>query len=94
MRHSKFNDEMKRTILDEYAVGKSTVQQICQLYGISANTFYMWKRAIEGESKIDGMIKEKGGDSENQIQVENKTLRKMYINLSAQNYELAKFLEK
>lgn len=94
MRHSKFNDEMKRSILDEYTKGKSTVQQICQVYGISANTFYLWKRTIEGELKIDGMIREKGLDDENQIQVENKTLRKMYINLSAQNYELAKFLEK
>ena len=94
MRFSKFSEDDKRSIVEEQLNNQITVAEICSKYKISINTFYIWKRKLEGENKIDYIVKEAALEDENQIITENKTLRKLYINLSAHNYELAKFLEK
>jgi transposase-like protein len=95
MRHSKYNDEMKRSIINEYRANENiTIAQICNKYKISNNSFHLWKRKIDGEEKINIIIKEENSTPENQIEIENKTLRRLYINLSEHNHELAKFLKR
>lgn len=94
MRFSKFNEDTKRRIIEEQLSNHKTVAEICSKYKISINTFYIWKRKIDGERKIDKIVEQSALEDENHIITENKTLRKLYINLSAHNYELAKFLEK
>ena len=94
MRFSKFSEETRRKIVAEQLNNQHTVADICSKYKISINTFYIWKRKIDGESKIDNILKETTLEDENHVITENKILRKLYINLSAHNYELAKFLEK
>jgi transposase-like protein len=94
MRFSKFSEDAKRSIIEEQLNNKITVAEICSKYKISINTFYIWKRKLDGERKIDKIVEQSALEDENHIITENKTLRKLYINLSAHNYELAKFLEK
>lgn len=94
MRSSNFTDEKKRQILDERNVEGLTVREVCKRYRISIPTFYSWKRDLSNiENDQPSSLSEpirKSQDDEN----ENQVLRRLYINLSAHNYELAKFLEK
>ena len=93
MRKSKFTIEDRKRIIEETQNNSLTIEKICSKYGISTNTFYLWKRTLKNEQNIDKIINEVVGGTKNQIIVENKTLRSLYINLSAHNYELAKFLK-
>ena len=93
MRKSKFSDDRRRQIILEKEQDSLTVQEVCKRYKISVNTFYLWKRMLfsnvdDLESSTRESVVLDSRDSE------NKTLRRLYINLSAHNYELAKFLEK
>ena len=93
MRKSKFSDDRRRQIILEKEQDRLTVQEVCKRYKISVNTFYLWKRMLcnnvdDLESSTRDSLVSDSMDSE------NKTLRRLYINLSAHNYELAKFLEK
>ena len=93
MRLSHFTDEKKRQILTEKENEGITVGEICKRYRISIPTFYTWKRNLTGIKKIESSIedhKKNNPSIENEVQI----LRRLYINLSAHNYELAKFLEK
>lgn len=93
MRLSHFTDEKKRQILNEKEHEGITVREICKRYRISIPTFYTWKRNLTGIERIETSIvdhKRNNPNVENEVQI----LRRLYINLSAHNYELAKFLEK
>lgn len=95
MRQSNFTDEMKHKIILEQLHKNLTVKEICNQYNITPGTFYVWKRALSN-SALSNPI-DKTENSRKKIvnpEEENITLRRLYINLSAHNYELAKFLEK
>ena len=95
MRQSNFTDEMKRKIILEHIREKVTVRELSAKHKITPNTFYLWKKALS--ESTDFIAEEKLGNNQKElidIDEENKTLRRLYINLSAHNYELAKFLEK
>lgn len=101
MRSSNFTDEKKRQILIERNREGITVREICKKYKISIPTYYAWRRDyLETENHIppQGIIALEKFEINQKADVatieENKTLRRLYINLSAHNYELAKFLEK
>lgn len=92
MRRSKFNDDIKRSILLEKIQEGFTVQEICNKYHISPCTYHIWKRELESTMNLCAVPKTSKSNKEESLQNENKTLRRLYINLSAHNYELAKFL--
>lgn len=90
MFKSKYSDSEKRKIVIESVSSKSSVKEICNKYGITAPTYYLWKKKYELNSEDNISVEDKFQS----IESENKILRNLYINLSAHNYELAKFLEK
>lgn len=91
MRTSNFTLEEQNHILNEKAMHGTTVRDICKKYGISVPTYYLWKRKLSMPQNISFDQMDRNSPSqENEI----KVLRRLYINLSAHNYELAKFLEK
>ncbi len=93
MRSSNFTDEKKRQILNERDLEGITVREICKRYRISIPTYYSWKRSLSGIEEKHSVLIESNGSNQS-AESENQTLRRLYINLSAHNYELAKFLEK
>lgn len=92
MFKSKYSDAEKYEILNDHKLNGSSVRDVCEKYGITVQTFYLWKRKFQvpEESVVDTIPEVHGKSPE----AENKILRRLYINLSAHNYELAKFLEK
>jgi transposase-like protein len=93
MFQSKYDDDQKRRILKERVVEKLTVRAICEKYDITPPTFYSWRY------KFGNQVRPKEPDNRpinhsDDLETENEVLRQLYINLSAHNYELAKFLNK
>lgn len=81
MRSSKFDRETKLKILNERKELGISVEEICCKYKISQPTYYNWKRALQPHILVSTNLQE-----------ENRTLRRLYIDLSEHNYQLAKFL--
>lgn len=48
MKKSKYTEEQIVRILQEAASGQRTQAQVCRDHGISANTFYVWRRKYAG----------------------------------------------
>jgi putative transposase len=48
MKKSKYSEEQIVRILQEAASGQKTQAQVCRDHGISANTFYVWRRKYAG----------------------------------------------
>lgn len=89
MRTSKFSRKEKLNILFEQHESEMSVEEICAKYKISTPTFYNWKRELATSNDLDihsHNLKE--------LQGENRTLRRLYIDLSEHNYQLAQFLNK
>ncbi len=93
MRSSNFTNEKKRQILNERDLEGITVREICKRYRISIPTYYSWKRSLSGIEENHSVLIESNGSNQS-VESENQILRRLYINLSAHNYELAKFLDK
>ena len=84
MRKSKFNLEDKISILNEREQFNLTIEEICVKHKISQPTYYNWKRETEKRIILSSDTTD--------LKTENRTLRKLYIDLSEHNYQLAKFL--
>lgn len=93
MFQSKYNDEQKRSILKEHFVEKLTVRAICEKYDITPPTFYSWRCKFGNQIYLEESDKGEVNYPDD-LETENQLLRRLYINLSAHNYELAKFLNK
>jgi transposase-like protein len=91
MFQSKFDQEKKRAIVQEREIDGLTIKAICIKYGITPATFYSWKNKTQNTKSVN-TTDEVG--TNNELEVENEKLKMLYINLSAHNYELAKFLNK
>lgn len=91
MRKSKFTYDEKYNILLEKDYFEYTVEEICDKYGISPQTFYNWRKELD---QVPESAETKSGTSNSALRKENKTLRNLYINLSEHNYKLAQFLNK
>lgn len=53
MKKSKYTEEQIVRILQEAAVGSKSQAEVCRDNGISANTFYIWKRKYSGMELAD-----------------------------------------
>ena len=90
MRVSKFSEKQKIDILKEKEDQNMTIASLCKKYDISVATYYLWKRKANSENMYREILSV--NNRELSIRDENITLRKLYINLSEHNYQLAKFL--
>lgn len=83
MRSSKFDRETKLKILNERKELGISVEEICCKYKISQPTYYNWRRELLSDD-----------NSALELKKENNLLRRLYIDLSEHNYQLAQFLNK
>lgn len=90
MFKSQFTDNEKRSILNEKISSQMTVREICAKYQISIQTYYLWMHKFRVATKAVKVLPDEGDLT---LAEENRTLRNLYINLSAHNFELAQFLK-
>lgn len=74
MKKSRFSESQISQVLKEHEAGKK-VQDICKELGISANTFYIWRKKYGG---MDSAMLRKYKELER----ENAKLKQMYADLS------------
>ena len=74
MRKSNFTVSQRLAVVQEHTQGKG-VEQICRDHQISPATFYKWKEAQE-------MEKDESKRRVDQLEKENKRLKKMFSELS------------
>lgn len=94
MRKSQYSDQDKFEIINDIITSSKSINEGCIQHKISIATYYAWKRQLKNEFKHISSLPTKPENEEKLLKTENSTLRKLYINLSAHNYELAQFLEK
>ena len=86
MRKSKFTETQIISMLKEQENGKS-VADICREHGISAPTFFKWKSKYGGlDANELKRLRE--------LEEENARLRKMYADVSMDNYVLKDIIAK
>jgi putative transposase len=86
MRKSRFSESQVVRILHEVDSGRATAD-VCREYGISAATFYNWKRKFGGMSVSDlKRLRE--------LEEENRKLKHMYATLSLDHQILKEVVEK
>lgn len=82
----RFSEEQIVKILDEQTSGKK-VKEIARDYGISENTFYIWKKKYGGMSTKE-IVRLK------QLEEENANLKKLVANLSLDNMAQKELIKK
>lgn len=86
MKKSRFSDSQIVSILKETESGMK-VDDVCRKHGISSATYYSWKSKYGGMQASDlKRMKE--------LEVELNQLKKMYADLSLENYAIKELLEK
>lgn len=86
MKKTRFSETKIVSILKKQEAGIPTAE-ICREHGISAATFYNWK------AKYGGLgVKEVRRLKE--LEAENARLKKMYAEISMENYALKDLIEK
>ncbi|QNR22771.1 transposase [Croceimicrobium hydrocarbonivorans] len=86
MKKSRFSESQISQALKEHEAGKK-VQDICKELGISANTFYIWRKKYGG---MDSAMLRKYKELER----ENTKLKQMYADLSLDHRILKDVVEK
>ena len=94
MRKSEYTDNDKLKIVSEIESTQDSIIKACNRNGISIATYYKWKKLLRANLSETSLISSEQSSDESILVEENSTLRKLYINLSAHNYELAQFLDK
>jgi len=86
MKRSRFSEEQIIGILKESEAGKKTAD-ICRDHGISAWTFYEWRKKFKGMSIPEAKRLK-------QLEEENRRLKTMVADLSLDNVALKDLLSK
>lgn len=86
MKKSRFSETQIVSILKEVESGLK-VEQVCRKHGISSATYYNWK------SKYGGMQASELRRMK-ELERELNQLKKMYADLSLENYAIKDLLEK
>jgi putative transposase len=86
MRKSKFTETQIITMLKEHESGMKT-SDICRKYGISQATFFKWKSKYSG-LEVNDLKRMR------ELEEENSRLKKMYADLSMDNYVLKDLITK
>jgi len=86
MKKSKFSESQIVSILKQAESGVK-VDDICRQHGISSATYYNWKSKYGGMEASD-LKKMK------ELEAELSQLKKMYADLSLENYAIKELLEK
>jgi len=86
MKKSRFTETKIVSILQRQEAGISTAD-LCREHGISQATFYNWK-AKYGGLQLSEVKRMK------ELEQENSKLKKMYAELSMENYALKDLIEK
>ncbi len=86
MKKSRFSESQIISILKEVESGMK-VDQICRTHGISSATYYNWKSKYGGmqASELKRM---------KELEGELAQMKKMYADLSLENYAIKELLEK
>jgi len=86
MKKTRFTETRIVSIIKQQEAGLPTAD-ICREHGISQATFYNWKAKYGGmEVREVKRMKE--------LEVENSKLKKMYAEISMENYALKDLIEK
>ena len=86
MKKSRFSESQIVSILKEVESGMK-VDDVCRKHGISSATYYSWKSKYGGMQASDlKKLKE--------LESELNQLKKMYADLSLENYAIKELLEK
>ena len=86
MKKTRFTETKIVSILKKQEAGIKTAD-ICREYGISQAIFYNWKANYGGlEVREVKRLKE--------LEIENSKLKKMYAEISMENYSLKDLIEK
>lgn len=86
MKKTRFTETRIVSIIKQQEAGLPTAE-ICREHGISQATFYNWKAKYGGmEVREVRRMKE--------LEVENAKLKKMYAEISMENYALKDLIEK
>jgi len=86
MRKSKFTETQIITMLKEHESGMKT-SDICRKHGISQATFFKWKSKYSG-LEVNDLKRMR------ELEEENSRLKKMYADLSMDNYVLKDLITK
>lgn len=86
MKKSRFSESQIVSILKEVESGMK-VDDVCRKHGISTATYYSWKSKYGG-MEASGLKKMK------ELETELNQLKKMYADLSLENYAIKELLEK
>jgi len=86
MRKSKFTETQIITMLKEHESGMKT-SDICRKHGISQATFFKWKSKYSG-LEVNDLKRMR------ELEEENSRLKKMYADLSQDNYILKDLITK
>jgi len=86
MRKSKFTETQIITMLKEHESGMKT-SDICRKHGISPATFFKWKSKYSG-LEVNDLKRMR------ELEEENSRLKKMYADLSQDNYILKDLITK
>jgi len=86
MKKTRFTESQIVSVLKEVESGLK-VDEVCRKHGISSGTYYNWKSKYGGMEASDvKRLKE--------VQEENAKLKRMFADLSLENYAIKDLLEK